>query len=112
MTMQRYDRRRHRATQLTAAIMRKVGHLVEDRREFHDLLFELFHQEGYEVISDYDRAEMGLPPRGPDGWTLEEIAAVEQVRLEVILSALPSARRSATPSTTSPDRSRNTRTST
>ncbi|EHK57671.1 hypothetical protein [Allomesorhizobium alhagi] len=84
----RYDMRRARAEQLIGAIMQKVGHLVEDGRqeEVYYLLHELLSQGGIEVLSDYDRQRIGLPPRGPDGWTVEEIMALEQRRLDAILT--------------------------
>ncbi len=97
----RYDLRRRRATALTAAVlgeMRRQGvDLHDDYRGIHDALMNVFTQEGVEVVTDYTRAEAGLPPRGPDGWTLEEMAALERARLEAITAPI----RFTVPSTSS-----------
>jgi hypothetical protein len=47
-------------------------------------LRNVLNEEGVEIITDYTRQEMGLPPLGPDGWTIEEIIALEQKRLEML----------------------------
>jgi hypothetical protein len=52
-------------------------------------LEDLFRQDGVEVLTDYTRQEMGLPPRGPDGWTIEEIHAMERLRLERMMAPMP-----------------------
>lgn len=87
------DLRRNRAMQFTAAVMNKVGPYIRDEtghemRDAHDALFELFFQEGVDVITDHDRAEAGLPPRGPDGRTVEEMVALEARRLEMLTRPL------------------------
>lgn len=93
--MQRIDKRRLRAMQLTAQIMHIVGKYVPDDRErdlhrdLHYELQELMEKVGAEIVSDYDRQQCGLPPRGPDGWTPEEIIALEQRRLELMLAPMP-----------------------
>ncbi|MBA8904842.1 hypothetical protein [Aminobacter ciceronei] len=83
--MDRINFRRRRADVLVAAIMDKVGHLVDDKREFCGLLRELLADAGIEVLSDFNRMELGLPPRGEDGWTAQEIVAMERLRLEIML---------------------------
>ena len=47
-------------------------------------LMELLHDAGAEIITDYTRAELGLSPRGRDGWTSEEIIALDQRRLDAM----------------------------
>lgn len=83
------DRRRKRAQALQAAILQIVGkHLSDEdyrRNAMRALSYELFdklYQEGVEIITDADRAEAGLPPRGPEGWTMEELLVLEERRLE------------------------------
>lgn len=95
MEMQRLDRRAMRAHALVAQIMHIVGkHFSREddaRKAQRDLsreLFDEFHEMGVEIISDYTRAEIGLPPRGPDGWTVEEIIELERRRLEVMRAPL------------------------
>jgi hypothetical protein len=86
-TMNRIDLRRMRAESLTAAIMRVLDAYIapEDRKYAASALLQELNDMGVEILSDYERAEMGLPPRGPDGWTTEEIAALEETRLEMLL---------------------------
>lgn len=53
-------------------------------REVADKLMKMLHAQGAEIVSDNIRQEVGLPPRGPDGWTAEELLALEQCRLGVL----------------------------
>jgi hypothetical protein len=83
----RFDLRRRRADALTSAVLQELdlrGFPREIKREVYRALTDVFMREGVEVLSDYTRAEIGLPPRGPDGWTLEEMLALERVRLDAI----------------------------
>ena len=82
---QRINLRKMRAQQLTAVIMREIDDLIENRREAHDRIHNLFMQEGVEVITDYTRQEFGLPKRQADGWTDVEAAALEHARLQALL---------------------------
>jgi hypothetical protein len=75
-----------------------INHLVrqhmvprEDKswRDLDYALEELFVKEGVEVLTDLSRQDLGLPPRGPDGWTVEEIIACEQRMLEAMLRPVP-----------------------
>lgn len=93
--IERQDRRRLRAQALTHHIMSIVGKYVnEDRerdcmRDLHRELMETLYNKGVEIISDLDREAMGLPPRGPDGWTVDEIIALEKRRLELMYAPMP-----------------------
>ncbi len=88
----RHDRRRMRADALMNLIIRTALECKEDTTEdphrFEQELYERLGAElnkyGAEIISDSDRAQYGLSPRGPDGWTAEEITALEQKRLEAL----------------------------
>ncbi len=57
------------------------GEKWDDARE---ALFKLFYESGSEIVTDADRQICGLPPRGPDGWTLEEIVELERRRHEIM----------------------------
>ena len=91
----RTDRRRVRAMAFESAIMQIVSKYVPEDRErdcLRDLSRELFEKldaEGAEIITDSMRDEIGLPPRGPDGWTQDELIALERRRLEVLMSPVP-----------------------
>lgn len=90
------DRRRLRSQSLLSHILHIVGmHLNgEDNRRnaLRDIAYELdekFRAEGVEIITDATRSEAGLPPRGPDGWTLEELQILERRRIEAMYSTVP-----------------------
>jgi hypothetical protein len=80
---------------LMAQIMQIVGKYIPDDRERdleRDLYYELqeaLEKAGAEIISDFDRQQYGLPPRGPDGWTMEEIVELEKRRLEMMFAPMP-----------------------
>ena len=84
--MLRIDLRRRRAESLVHGVMQALdAHIVPDaRKDAYYALLELFCRQGVEVLSDYDRQQCGLPPRGPAGWTVEEIIALEEKRLELL----------------------------
>lgn len=91
----RMNLRQRRAQILAAHVMEKLrGHLYEDRerdtlRDVHDILMQTFMEQGVEVLTDYDREQNGLPARGPDGWTTEELLALERRRLEILTRPMP-----------------------
>jgi hypothetical protein len=93
--IQLIDKRRLRAMQLTALIMQIVSKYVPDDRErdlHRDLHYELqeaLENVGAEIVSDFDRQQYGLSPRGPDGWTMEEIIELEKRRLELMYAPMP-----------------------
>jgi hypothetical protein len=85
--MMRLDLRRRRAMGLTAAVLRELPDHCDPHRwkeDVHDALMRVFAGEGVEVLTDYDRTTLGLPPRGPDGWTPEELLALERRHLELL----------------------------
>jgi hypothetical protein len=92
--MMRVDVRSRRAVALTTAVLERLGPRIDATnpddlphditRLVHDAMFEVMSEQGVEVLTDYDRKQLGLPPRGPDGWTVEEIMALEQSRLELL----------------------------
>ena len=45
-------------------------------------------KRGAYLMTDKDRDAIGLPPRGPDGWTAEEIVAFENYRMQEITHPL------------------------
>jgi DUF1009 family protein len=80
--MDRPNLRAWRAQRLARAVVEKIRPNLADGEEASVLaeLTQVFSDLGVEVLTDEDRAEYGLPPRGPDGWTEEEIKAIEQRR--------------------------------
>jgi hypothetical protein len=96
--MMRVDLRYKRAQALAGAVLHKLGPQIDatDPEELphrimqivHDAMFEVMMDQGVEDMTDYTRSEAGLPPRGPDGWTVEEMVALEQRRLELLTRPL------------------------
>lgn len=87
MELQRHDRRRLRAQPLLHALMEKVRPYLRDERDLRYIFSELdqaMREAGVELLTDVIRSDLGLPPRGPDGWTDEEIRALETARLDAI----------------------------
>lgn len=89
-TMLRLNHRQMRAQRVAAAIMnefdrRAVAEDRHDRRRLYEALIDVLESEGVEIFTDHDRAVAGLPARGPDGWTLEEIAAFDCRMLDALL---------------------------
>lgn len=95
--MPRIDLRRARANSLASAIFLKMQPYLRTEgpderhvlRDAFDELFKLLYEEGVEVFTDFDRAKLGLSPRGFDGWTAEEIIALERARIEAFQNPKP-----------------------
>lgn len=92
----RSDGRRLRAMALQHAILHIVGRHISNEDRAHDCmraisyeLFDKLHAEGAEIITDDIRVEVGLPARGPDGWTVDELFALERKRLEMLMAPMP-----------------------
>jgi len=90
------DRRYLFASKFVGDILHIVGkHLSdEDRqneamREIARELGDHAYKNGVYILTDADRAEAGLPPRGLTGWTKAELWALENRRLEVMLNPTP-----------------------
>lgn len=82
--------RRARADQFTHMVMRVIEpyleqHGEQDAREYaFRELHKLFSGIGAEIVTDFVRAELDLPLRGDDGWTPDELRAMESRRLEIM----------------------------
>lgn len=87
----RPDLRYRRAQSLAHAIRQEIEPFLPrgaDQRPLMDKLFALCMQRGVEVLTDADRTTLGLSPRTTDGWTAEEIVALEQQRLKAMYEPL------------------------
>lgn len=71
----RQNLRRLRAQALVAAILEEVGASgVEcDIPGLHDVLMGVFERNGASIMTDQDRAELGLEARDEKGWTHSEL---------------------------------------
>lgn len=92
----RVNARHIRAQRVTAHLMHALDRILDQADPDLDLhrrvsreITELLTTDGVEVFTDYDRQEIGLPPRGPDGWTVTEMHALENKRLEALISPMP-----------------------
>ena len=95
--LQRINLRQRRAYGLAHELMNRIMkaspylHYQADGREqcaIHDAITGFLAEVGAEIVTDHDRSEAGLPPRGPDGWTVEELIALERRRIEVLLAPI------------------------
>jgi len=96
--MTRLNMRRRRADSLAAAVLQRLLPRIDathpdelpDRivRLVHGALAEALNEQGVDVVTDNDRAEAGLPPRGPEGWTAEELWVLERKRLELLMAPI------------------------
>jgi hypothetical protein len=89
----RVDLRRRRAEALVAMTMQAIDPFLNRqidtaRSDAFYALLDLFTTRGVEVLTDADRADAGLPCRGEDGWTPNELEALEKVRLATLLRPL------------------------
>lgn len=85
------DRRRQRAMGLAREVFHRIERFLTpgDERFAMDAIMDAFTDAGVEVLTDHVREDIGLEPRGPDGWTLQEIIALERVYLERLTSPPP-----------------------
>jgi len=60
------------------------GRSYDREKQIFNDLSKLLESHGAEIITDQIREEAGLPARGPDGWTMEELHALEKRRLELL----------------------------
>jgi hypothetical protein len=92
--LRRQDMRMYRAQSLMHAVLQRIDPYLDPelgnhaRRDVYEALLKLFHDEGVDVITDAQRADAGLPPRGPDGWTIEEMMAIEKRRLDILTAPI------------------------
>jgi hypothetical protein len=83
--------RRRRAEALVAEVMNRIDPFIDreaEKRDVYRALMGMFVDKGVEVVTDYTRQEAGLPPRSEDGWTADELRALETKRLEVLTRPL------------------------
>ncbi|TGP93814.1 MULTISPECIES: hypothetical protein [unclassified Mesorhizobium] len=86
----RLEHRMNRAMSVANTVWREIRDFIPHncQHEAFDRMLNVFHQHGVEIITDRDRRDMGLPPRGPDGWTAEEIFVLEQLRLDAMMNVI------------------------
>lgn len=85
--MMRVDLRRRRADAVVHHVWQEIRkHVDRDReRDVFYALQDALATIGVDMVTDYDRQQLGLPARGPDGWTPEELAAMERLRIDALL---------------------------
>jgi hypothetical protein len=69
------DRQRQQTMSMVHFVMSTVSKYIapDDREYAHHALYEALDKAGVEVIMPEHRAAAGLPPRGPKGWTYQEL---------------------------------------
>lgn len=80
--------RRKRAGALAFALFREIDDLLPDdiRRDVYDRMARVLHENGAHVMTDKDRAELGLEPRDFEGWTPSERVQEETRRHEATMA--------------------------
>lgn len=91
---ERLNRREMRAQALVSAIMHAIYPHIDprgetDTRSISGAIMDLLTKRGVEVLTDYDRERVGLPPRDARGWTADEIIAYETALLNAMLRPAP-----------------------
>ena len=90
----RLNRREMRAMQVVAIVLEALDKSMPELRDhfggrrvgsFSDELMRAFMDRGIEVLSDWHRSQLQLPARGPDGWTIPEIVAYEQLLTDMMV---------------------------
>jgi hypothetical protein len=86
----RIDRRRIHADQLVAHVMKAIDrHLLPNTdRDVARALLDLFYTAGAYVITDFERARVGLPPRDGRGWTQQELKIYELRQNQIMLDQM------------------------
>lgn len=83
----RINLRERRAHMVAAAVSSAITPFlppdVRYDRVMHAII-EVLVSEGIDILTDEDRRQASLPPRGPDGWTAQELHALEAARLEAL----------------------------
>lgn len=91
----RQNLRQHRATGLAREIAKRIEQRLlrcdlssRERTVIFYAALEILMEAGAELVTDRDWQDAGLPPRGQDGWTYEELAAMERKRIEVMTAPI------------------------
>ena len=86
-----FDKRLARASSVLGIIWPEIKLYIrqEDYQRVHDAVLNSLHNSGADVITDDERERYGLAPRGPEGWTKAELAAMEAAMLQAMLSPAP-----------------------
>ncbi len=75
----RTDKRGRRADALAHAVMQEIGGMLQSdmKRDAHRAIVDMLWRIGADVITDAERAEIGLETRDNMGWTARELAMWE-----------------------------------
>lgn len=75
-----------RARNLASLITKELDELMAPslRNRIWAQLYDLFYREGVEILTDHDRQSVKLPVRNGDGWTTEELFALEKFRVQAL----------------------------
>ncbi len=76
----RVDLRRRRAEVFVHHALQCIKPHLRDDADMQKIFYDIFdaaYEAGAEILFDAERARLGLSPRGPDGWTDDEIRAYD-----------------------------------
>ncbi|MVA23182.1 hypothetical protein V6582_17780 [Agrobacterium vitis] len=85
-----FNLRRHRTNQIIALFMRELEDNIAPKmhREVYYALNNALEAMGAELVTDECRRQIGLPPRDQNGWTADELIALEHFRLMMLIKPL------------------------
>ena len=87
------DRQRRQIDAIVHLVMEAVRKHIPDEGNAHKHavydLRDALESAGIDIITNEEREKAGLPPRGPKGWTYEELKVLEVKRMEALLRPLP-----------------------
>ncbi|BCH59160.1 hypothetical protein RvVAR0630_17840 [Agrobacterium vitis] len=82
--------RKRRANEITALFMRELLVFIAPKiqSEAYYTINNILEAMGAELITDECRRQIGLPPRDQNGWTADELIALEHSRLMALIKPL------------------------
>lgn len=84
------DLRRQRVGSVIHRVMQALDPFIDpdERRHVVDKLYDLFMEEGIEVLTDVTRQNFGLAPRDGEGWTEAELRTYDAIRIQKMLEPI------------------------
>ncbi|MCF1468533.1 hypothetical protein FS764_16625 [Agrobacterium vitis] len=89
-TATEFNIRKRRSNEITALLMRELQDFVAPKiqNEVYYTIKNTLEAMGAELVTDECRRQIGLPPRDQNGWTADELIALEHFRLMMLIKPL------------------------
>lgn len=84
------DRQSNQTMAVTHFVMKALDEYIpRDLQKYATrALFDALQEAGVDIITNENRIEAGLPPRGPKGWTDWELKVLDLKRQEAMLAPM------------------------